>query len=166
MIQVKSTGSIEVGRKRACAGVSKSSELLSRSTILDWSEAPDQFDSRVRPTVRAALLSLKTPAWMAAVGRLRVPIARHWPTGLAREADAQVGDGGSVSHTRHTVAPPQQRDPATTGPAGLLPALPKAGQDCAPNGLPTERGHQARNPVLVSTDRWLIELEPNRNGGW
>ena len=56
MIQVKSPGSIEVGRKRACAGVSKSSELLPRRTTLNWDEAPDQFDSRVRPTVRAALL--------------------------------------------------------------------------------------------------------------
>ena len=60
----------------------------------------------------------------------------------------------------------QSRHPATTGPTGLLPALPETGQDCAPNGLPTERGHQARDPVLVSTDRWLIELKPNRNGGW
>ena len=36
--------------------------------------------------------------------------ARHWPTGLAREADGQVGDGGHVSHARHAVAPAQHRD--------------------------------------------------------
>ena len=60
---------------------------------------------------------------MLASGRLRVPIARNWPTGLAGEADGQVGDGGYASHTRHAVAPPQHRDPANSrqrSPSGPL----------------------------------------------
>ena len=50
------------------------------------------------------------PSCMPATGRLRVPIARRWPTGLAREADGQVGDGG------HVPRPSCGRATATPGP--------------------------------------------------